>query len=246
MASALAGRYGPWAIIAGGSDGIGSAFAHALAARGMNVVLVARRKAVLEATADDIRATHGVEVATVSLDLTAPGALADLQRETAGLEPGLFVYNAGGDDYSAAFLDKELATHLQLVQRNCVSVLEAAYRFGGPMVARGRGALVLVTSGAAWPAAPPWPPTGQPRRSISCWRKACGRSGAAAGSTYLDWCSARPTPRPFTGHWTPTAPPTGTWPTRVMSPRKPSGTWPRGPPGSSAATTRPAAHPSAR
>jgi uncharacterized protein len=150
MASALAGRYGPWAIIAGGSDGIGSAFAHALAARGMNVVLVARRKAVLEATADGIRATHGVEVATVSLDLTAPGALADLERETAGLEPGLFVYNAGGDDYSAAFLDKELATHLQLVQRNCASVLEAAYRFGGPMVARGRGALVLVTSGAAW------------------------------------------------------------------------------------------------
>ena len=150
MASALAGRYGPWGIIAGGSDGIGSAFAHALAARGMNVVLVARRKAVLEATADDIRATHGVEVATVSLDLTVPGALADLERETAGLEPGLFVYNAGGDDYSAAFLDKELATHLQLVQRNCTSVLEAAYRFGGPMVARGRGALVLVTSGAAW------------------------------------------------------------------------------------------------
>jgi len=150
MASALAGRYGPWGIIAGGSDGIGSAFAHALAARGMNVVLVARRKAVLEATAGDIRATHGVEVATVSLDLTAPGALADLERETAGLEPGLFVYNAGGDDYSAAFLDKELATHLQLVQRNCAGVLEAAYRFGGPMVARGRGALVLVTSGAAW------------------------------------------------------------------------------------------------
>src|SRR5580704_90812 len=150
MASALVGRYGPWGIIAGGSDGIGSAFARALAARGMNVVLVARRKAVLEATADDIRATHGVEVATVSLDLTAPGALADLERETAGLEPGLFVYNAGGDDYSAAFLDKELATHLRLVQRNCTSVLEAAYRFGGPMVARGRGAMVLVTSGAAW------------------------------------------------------------------------------------------------
>jgi len=150
MASALAGRYGPWGIVAGGSDGIGSAFAHGLAARGMNVVLVARRKAVLEAAADDIRARHGVEVRTVSLDLAAPGALAELERETAALEPGLFVYNAGGDDSSAAFLDKDLATHLQLVQRNCASVLEAAYRFGGPMVARGRGALVLVTSGAAW------------------------------------------------------------------------------------------------
>jgi uncharacterized protein len=150
MTSALAGRYGPWAIIAGGSDGIGSAFAHGLAARGMNVVLVARRKAVLEAAADDIRERRGVEVRTVSLDLAAPGALAELERETAGLETGLFVYNAGGDDSSAAFLDKDLGTHLQLVQRNCASVLEAAYRFGRPMVARRRGALVLVTSGAAW------------------------------------------------------------------------------------------------
>jgi short-subunit dehydrogenase len=142
MTSALAGRYGPWAVIAGGSDGIGSAFAHGL--------LVARRKAVLEAAADDIRAAHGVEVRTVSLDLAAPGALAELERETEGLETGLFVYNAGGDDSSGAFLDKDLGTHLELVQRNCASVLEAAYRFGGPMVARGRGAVVLVTSGAAW------------------------------------------------------------------------------------------------
>ncbi|MGH3246185.1 MAG: SDR family NAD(P)-dependent oxidoreductase [Trebonia sp.] len=60
------------------------------------------------------------------------------------------MYNAGGDDRSAAFLDKDLGTHLDLVRRNCTSVLEAAYRFGAPMVARGRGAVVLVTSGAAW------------------------------------------------------------------------------------------------
>jgi uncharacterized protein len=150
MSKALAGRYGPWGIIAGGSDGIGSAFAHALAARGMNVVLVARRAAVLAATADDIRAKHGTEVRTVTLDLSTPDALSELERATAGLEAGLFVYNAGGDDSSAAFLDKDLGTHLGLVHRNCTSVLEACYRFGGPMVARGRGALVLVTSGAAW------------------------------------------------------------------------------------------------
>ena len=59
------------------------------------------------------------------------------------------MYNAGGDDRSAAFLDKDLSVHLELVRRNCVGVLEAAYRFGAPMVARGRGAVVLVTSGAA-------------------------------------------------------------------------------------------------
>jgi short-subunit dehydrogenase len=105
---------------------------------------------VLQAFAGDIQARHGVEVRTVALDLSTADALTELARETSGLEVGLFVYNAGGDDSSAAFLGKDLRTHLELVRRNCHSVLEAAYRFGAPMVARGRGAMVLVTSGAAW------------------------------------------------------------------------------------------------
>ena len=150
MTTALTSRYGPWGVVAGGSDGVGGAFAHALAARGMNVVLVARRVPVLAAAAEEIRARHGVEVRTVALDLSIPGALAQLAQATAELEVGLFVYNAGGDDRSVAFLDKDLDTHLELVHRNCAGVLEAAYRFGTPMVARQRGAMVLVTSGAAW------------------------------------------------------------------------------------------------
>jgi short-subunit dehydrogenase len=146
----MTSTYGPWGIVVGGSDGVGAAFAHEMARRGINVVLVARRMAVLEASADDIRARHGVEVRTVALDFSGPGAPAELASATADLEVGLFVYNVGADDHSAAFLDKDLDVHLRLVQRNCASALEAAYRFGAPMVARGRGAVVLVTSGAAW------------------------------------------------------------------------------------------------
>ena len=143
-------KYGPWGVVAGGSDGVGAAFARGMASRGINVVLAARRVSVLEASADDIRARYGVEVRTVPLDLSAPDALSELAEASADVEVGLFVYNAGGDDRSAPFLDKDLSTHLELVRRNCVGVLEAAYRFGAPMVARGRGAVVLVTSGAAW------------------------------------------------------------------------------------------------
>ncbi|MEU6200344.1 SDR family NAD(P)-dependent oxidoreductase [Streptomyces sp. NPDC047061] len=150
MAEPLTSTYGPWGIVAGGSDGVGAAFAHGMASRGMNVVLVARHLPVLEACADDIRTRHGVEARTVALDLSSPGALAALARATSDLEVGLFVYNAGGDDRSVAFLDRDLDTHLGLVHRNCTAVLEAAYRFGGPMVDRKRGAMVLVTSGAAW------------------------------------------------------------------------------------------------
>ncbi len=143
-------KYGPWGVIAGGSDGIGIAFAHAMASAGINVVLVARRTATLEAAASQVRARHGVQVRTVALDLSAPEALAMLEKATAGLQTGLFVYNAGADDSTTAFLDKPLDAHLSMVRRNCAGVLEAAHRFGAPMVARGRGGLILVTSGAAW------------------------------------------------------------------------------------------------
>jgi short-subunit dehydrogenase len=143
-------KYGPWGVVCGGSDGIGAAFARGLAARGINPVLVARRADVLEAFAKEIRERYDVEVLAVTLDLTAPDAMAELSAATAGLEVGCLIANAGGDNRSAAFLDKDLDEHLSLVKRNCASVLEAAYRFGGPMVARGRGGLVLVSSGAAW------------------------------------------------------------------------------------------------
>jgi short-subunit dehydrogenase len=121
-----------------------------MAARGINVVLVARREPVLSAAAGEIRAAHGVEVRTVTLDLAAPDAIARLEDAAAGLEVGLFVYNAGADDAPGTFLGKVLPEHLAMVQRNCASVLEATHRFGAPMVARGRGGLIVVTSGAAW------------------------------------------------------------------------------------------------
>ena len=143
-------RYGPWAVVAGGSDGIGASFAHALARRGLDLVLLARRAEVLGAFAAEVRAAHGVQVRTVVADLTAPQAIAELAAATADLEIGLFIANAGGDDISMPFLDKDLDQHLALVQRNCLSVIEAAYRFGGPMVSRGRGGVILATSGAAW------------------------------------------------------------------------------------------------
>ncbi len=55
-------RYGPWAVIAGASEGLGAAYARALAARGLNLVLVARRRPALEALATQLAAEFGVEV----------------------------------------------------------------------------------------------------------------------------------------------------------------------------------------
>ena len=64
-------RYGQWALVTGGSEGTGAAFARALAARGLNCILVARREAPLAALAARIRAESGFECVTAAIDLGA-------------------------------------------------------------------------------------------------------------------------------------------------------------------------------
>ena len=66
---ALRERYGPWAVVTGASSGIGRALAEAIARRGVDVVLVARRGAVLDETAAALTAAHGVRTRTVPDDL---------------------------------------------------------------------------------------------------------------------------------------------------------------------------------
>ena len=62
-------QYGPWALVAGASMGIGAALSHEAAARGLNVVMLARGREQLERTADDVRTTYGVETRTLPADL---------------------------------------------------------------------------------------------------------------------------------------------------------------------------------
>src|SRR5438132_1072127 len=87
-------KYGPWAIIAGASMGIGRAFAHEAAARGLNVVMMARGREQLEATAAEVRDASKVEVRTLAADLADPDIRNIVATATDGLDVGLFVYNA--------------------------------------------------------------------------------------------------------------------------------------------------------
>jgi short-subunit dehydrogenase len=138
--------YGPWAVVAGASDGTGAAFAEALAGHGINLVLVARRQTLLA----ELAAGLSVETRVVPMDLSTPNAIAELAAATDDLEIGLVVYNAGADSVNLPLLDRELDELRGFIQRNCTCVLEACHHFGGRMVERGRGGLILVTSGAAW------------------------------------------------------------------------------------------------
>ena len=143
-------RYGPWAVIAGASEGIGRAFTRELAARGVHCILVARREHPLAAAAEEIRNRYGVECVTVQLDLSAPDAVEKLTAAIGSREVGLYLNNAGADPNGAHFLDRDIDHWLQQVSRNINTLLGCCHYFGGLMRRRKRGGILLVGSGSGY------------------------------------------------------------------------------------------------
>ena len=142
-------RYGPWAGIAGGSEGVGAELAQQLAADGFNLLLVARRREPLEATAEAARA-HGVEVRTVSADLTRPESVAAVTEATADVEVGLLIYNAGANTHGRAFTRGELDGFQGVIDLNITTMLALTHHYAAPMRERGRGGILLVGSLAGY------------------------------------------------------------------------------------------------
>ncbi len=138
-------RYGPRALVVGGSDGIGAAFARALAARGLDLDLVARREAELEALAAELRRDHRVEVSPIPADASTPDGVDEILRRTEGHDLGLAVCNAALSPVGP-FLGLPLEVHQRLLDLNCRSATVLAHGLGRRLVERGRGGLLLLTS----------------------------------------------------------------------------------------------------
>ena len=138
-------NYGPWALVAGASMGIGAALSHEAARRGLNVVLLARGKGLLESTASGIAKEHGVEVRTIVADLADPDIGQIVADAVTDLEIGLFVYNAAVGPNSR-FVDGDLDLHLLSVDVNCRTPVILCHQFGKRMVERGRGGIVMISS----------------------------------------------------------------------------------------------------
>ena len=140
-------RYGPWAVVAGASVGLGEAFARQLAGRGINLVLIARGQDALDSLAADLRAACKVDVRTLAADLARTDLLTFVQAATADIDVGLVVYNAAFSTIGA-FLDRPLDEHLRVIDVNCRGPLVLAHHFGRSMTSRRRGGIVLMSSTA--------------------------------------------------------------------------------------------------
>jgi hypothetical protein len=153
MTSQFGSRFGPWAVVTGASAGIGAAFARELAARGLHVVLVARRTAELTALGDELARSHGVQTRVLALDLGAATAAATLLQRTADLEVGLVVAAAGFGS-CGPLLEQEAEAEAAMVDVNCRAVLQLVHGFGRRLCQQRRGALVLLSSLVAFQGAP--------------------------------------------------------------------------------------------
>lgn len=145
-------KYGPWAVVAGGSEGVGRAFATQLADAGFDLVLVARKPEPLEETANlcrELGRERGAQVRTLSLDLTSADAVSQVAAATDGLEVGLLIYNAGANTHSEDFLDGDLAEFAKVIDLNITTPLALVHHFGRAMRDRGRGGIMLLGSRAS-------------------------------------------------------------------------------------------------
>jgi uncharacterized protein len=146
----FAEKYGPWALIAGGSEGIGASFARKIAQQGVNVVVLARKPEPLAQVAQQIRQSSKAQVRTASVDLSAPD-LSDRVRElTADIEIGMVVYNAGAESKMVPFLDRPRDELMRMIGVNVTGPTMLLYDMASRMRARRRGGIIVVGSMAGF------------------------------------------------------------------------------------------------
>lgn len=145
----------PWALVTGASGGLGAEFASALAARGMNLVLVARRAETMALLASALGAHHGVEVRVEGVDLgRSEAGTALLERlDAAGIAVDVLINNAGvglhGD-----FVDQAPERVRAMLELNVTSLTALTHACAARMAARGRGRVLLVASLTAYQPVP--------------------------------------------------------------------------------------------
>lgn len=139
------GIKGKKAIVCAASKGLGRACAMALAENGVDLVINARGREVLEATAAEIRAAHGVEVAAIAADITTPEGRAAVLAACPA--PDILVNNAGGPP-PGDFRDWGEAEWIAALKANMLTPIELIKAVCDGMGERGFGRIVNITSSA--------------------------------------------------------------------------------------------------
>lgn len=146
-------QYGEWAIVTGASDGLGQAIAQELAGAGINLVLVARRRAVLAAFANQLQIQHSIQTQVIAADLSDESAVEMVIGTTENLKVGLLVASAGFGT-TGYFVESDLAQELAMLDVNCRAVVQMTHHFGERFAQQKRGGIILFSSIVAFQGVP--------------------------------------------------------------------------------------------
>lgn len=142
------------ALVTGASSGLGAVFAERLARDRCDLILVARSLDRLNALAERLRARDGVAVQVLAADLTEPKGVATVEDKIAGAAGLDLLVNNAGFGTLGRFAGLELGGELAEVQLNVVAVLRLTRAALPAMLARGRGAIINVSSLAGFQPGP--------------------------------------------------------------------------------------------
>lgn len=145
------------ALITGASTGIGAEFARQLAAKKVNVVLVARSGDKLSLLAQQLHQTHGIKTDVIVQDLSVPAATKAVRQtvDDLGLTIDLLVNNAGFGEYGP-FVESQLDRQTAMVQLNVTALMELTHLFLPDMVKQQRGSIINVASIGGFQPMPYW------------------------------------------------------------------------------------------
>jgi hypothetical protein len=143
----------PIALITGASSGIGQVFAREYAARGYDLIIVARRKDRLKALASDITESHGVKVTVLAADLSVPGSAEKLAKSVGATPVDVLVNNAGWG-HIGSFASEDLSGIVDEINVNVIALTQLSRLFVGQMIERGRGTIINIASTAAYQPVP--------------------------------------------------------------------------------------------
>ena len=148
-------KYGPWALVAGGAEGIGRAYAAYIASQGVDLIILDRNRELLAACCRELESEFGVTCQPLPADLAARDILDTVRTAVAERDLGLLVYNAAQADVGPFYKPETgLDYELDKAQVNMLSPLSLVYHFAAPMLARERGGIVLMTSGSGLQGSP--------------------------------------------------------------------------------------------
>lgn len=136
---------GRLAVVTGGSSGIGLALAHALAARGFDLLLVARDPEKLAAAAAELEHSHAIVASTLPADLSSTDGIATLRASISNVDVGVLVACAGVP-LPGAFIDGDIDDYHAITTLKTTAILDSVRAVAPGMHERKRGAIMLVGS----------------------------------------------------------------------------------------------------